>query len=860
VAGVDPNTDHDRDPSGRPLSVGTDMTSLATCLRLRSHAPLALCAATALALLAPIPAAARSARSAARPSIARESCHPKRRTKSSKHGRGARVCAKTRTTGKTPAAPARSAEPAPLEVTSLYSGGGPAPVATPPAGDPTPAAPNPPSEATNPATESAHDPWATGGVTTDPIDPKFLAEVPFGTRSFWVEPWRAYLDTWPASRLLESVGINFDVNGKTAEPAAQLLQDSGFKEARIGINWHSLSYSEPSVFWNEAEKIQRLTAMKRHGLRPLIVLDAESGAPAPSKPVTLTTLASVPAGAKTVMLSPESAASVIPGKTGFNGLAFGGAPDILISSVTHEGLATLSKPLPAALPAGAHTGATLLYAPFAKPTLGNGSPNPLFQETLAGWLHYVSAVTKLASKVVGPGGYDLEVWNELSFGSQFLNAERYYTVGSASEEGCPEAGSREEGVVEECESEEPVEKKTVSKEIIRILFEETIALVRNPANGIPASVGISDGFASQTPFPSGANAPVGLTALSKHPYAIGKEFPAAYTVNSIRPINALGQGDRISKENPAPQFIPNYEALFPEFRLSSIATETLVRDIAPMTTEIYGFPHGREVGPVGSPPIQKWVTEYNLGFKKGLVPRGPDGVTPQPSAVVTPADRTHFHAKALLRSLVSSVNKGISRMYFYAAASGGQMSMISEKFMSAATANPSVYPGDQLGGEVMDGFHNLLSQLQGPGLGSSPARQLQLLSIAQAGSHAQFQGDGTAAHPSLYDREVLAVLPFQTSPTSFTIPVYVMTRDLLTLYEPGAASSNIRRFDLPDEKFRITLGNLPASATAPTISAYDPLRNERTPARLVSQSGTTATIELAATDYPRMLNISYPGS
>jgi hypothetical protein len=831
------------------------MTSLATRLRLRSHAPLALCAATALALLAPIPAAARSAHSAARPSIARASCHPKRRTKSSKHGRGAQVCAKTRTTKRTPAAPARSTEPAPLEVTSLYSAGGPAPVSTPPAGDPTPAAPNPPSEATNPATESAHDPWATGGVTTDPIDPKYLTEVPFGTRSFWVEPWRAYLDTWPASRLLESVGINFNVNGKTAEPAAQLLQDSGFKEARIGINWHSLSYSEPSVFWNEAEKIQRLAAMKRHGLRPLIVLDANSGAPAPSKPVTLTTLLPVPAGAQTVMLSPASAASVIPGKTGFNALAFGGDPDILISSVTPAGLATLSKPLPAALPAGAHPGTTLLYSPFTKPTLANGSPNPVFQETLTGWLRYVSAVTKLAAKVVGPGGYDLEVWNELSFGSEFLNAEHYYTVGSASEGGCPEGG-----IVEECQPEEAVEKKTVNKEVISILLQETVALVRNPANGIPASVGISNGFASQNPFPSGANAPVGLTALSKHPYAIGKEYPAAYTASRIRPINALGQGDRISKENPAPQFIPNYEALFPEFRLSAIATETMIRDIAPITTEIYGFPHGREVGPQGSPPIQKWVTEYNLGFKKTTVPRGPDGVTPQPSAVITPADRAHFQAKALLRSLVASVNKGISRMYFYAAASAGPLSLIGEKFMAAATANPSVYPGDQLGGEVMDGFRNLLSQFQGPGLGSSPARQLQLLSIAQAGSHAQFQGDGTAAHPSLYDREVLAVLPFQSSPTRFTIPVYVMTRDLLTLYEPGAASSNIRRFDLPDENFRITIGNLPASATPPAISAYDPLRNASTPARIVSRAGETATIELAATDYPRMLNITYPGS
>ena len=63
------------------------------------------------------------------------------------------------------------------------------------------------------------------------------------------------------------------------------------------------------------------------------------------------------------------------------------------------------------------------------------------------------------------------------------------------------------------------------------------------------------------------------------------------------------------------------------------------------------------------------------------------------------------------------------------------------------------------------------------------------------------------------------------------IPVYVMTRDLLTLYEPEAASTDIHRFDLPAERFWITLGNLPETADPPTVSAYDPLLNEATPAR-----------------------------
>jgi hypothetical protein len=672
----------------------------------------------------------------------------------------------------------------------------------------------------------------SGGVLQDPIDPKFLTETPFGTTSFWIQPWRAYLDTWPASRLLESLGINFNVSAPQAEATAQLLQDSGFKLARIPINWDALSYSDPTQFSDEASVRTRLEALRRHGLRPLILLDANSEGPTPAKPVDLQTTAAASAGAQTVTLTPTAAAAVVPGKTGFDGLSFGGDPDILIDAVGPGDRATLSKPLLNALPAGEHKGATLLYAPFTAPTLANGEPNPAFRETLTGWLSYVATVCKEAASIFGPEGYDLEVWNELSFGSQFLSAEYYDTPQGT------------EGV------------SAGTKEITKALLDETVAYVRNPANQIGAGpgVGISDGFASQTPFPSGALAPPGLTALSKHLYDGAKTFPAAYQERSLTPLNALGERDTAAEDVFTPLFVPHYQSLFPEYYLAATQTETIVRDLAPITTEVYGLPHGRNVGPPGGAPLQKWMTEYNLSLHNAT-PVGPDEITPA-QTTLTPADKAHFQAKALLRSLVAMVNKGMTREYFYAA-TGHALALIDPSFFGALQAHPETFPGDALGGETMSGFRNMLAQFQGPGPGPD-LRQLSLLSIAQDGNHAQFSGDGSAAHPSLYDRDVLAVLPFQSSPTRFVIPVYVMTRDLLTLYEPGAPNSDIRRFDLPDETFRITLGNLPETATPPTVAAYDPLRNETTPAKLISQTGHTATVELAATDYPRMLTVEYP--
>jgi hypothetical protein len=821
-----------------------------------------------------------------------------------------------------------------LEATPLITGAGAESAGEAPSSN-APGGPSP-QEPARPTSKHGELPEETGETVTDPIDPRFLTADPFGTSSFWIQPWRSYLDTWPASKLLESLGINFNVSRAQEEPIAQLLQDSGFKLARIPINWSNLLYEHPTEFSPSAlsQITSRLNALHNHGLRPLIVLEAYSGAPTPLQHVNLETVSEAPAGSQTVQLTPASAALVVPGKTGFNGLTWRGSPDLLITALSPSGMATLSYPLPNAMPAGPHPGTRLRYAPFQSPKLASGEPNPAFQETLSGWLSYVGAAAKLASSVVGPGGFDLEVWNELTFESEFLNSENYFTAtpyrrptastvslarsgaepageppatapasnesetptegelgsepspGSEADYGSetvtdqevedgpetggaettgPETGGPETGGAETTGAEaathaataEKWHKHLVTKEVIRTLLRETVAYVRNPANGISPAVGITDGFASQTPFPSGAAAPLGLTALSKHPYVGPVDYPGGYPETHAVPLDALGARDT-AKHSFLPLFIPTYQSLLPEYTLTASSPETLIRDLAPFTTYVYHFPHGRNVGPTGGSPVQKWITEYNLAPGKAPVV-GPDEATPQtgPAAALSSADKAHFHAKALLRSLTAMVNKGMTREYFFAAAPGS-LSLIDSRFFAALEAEPGSYPGDQLGGETMDGFRNMLAHFQGPGP-TGGARQLKLISISQNGRHAQFAGDGSAAHPNLYDHSLLAVLPFQSSPTHFVIPVYVMTRDLLTLYDPNASPADISRFDLPDETFHVTLGNLPEGGAAPSVSAYDPLRNQNTSARLLTREGETATFEIAATDYPRLLNIEYTG-
>jgi hypothetical protein len=872
------------------------------------------------AVLLPTPAAVQARSSHRGVGASRQHCKLKPRSRSKARTR-TRSHGRPRCAAESVTAHFRRPGPRALEATPLSTGAGYGPASEVPSS----AAPGGSSteESARPTSKHGELPDETGEAVTDPIDPRFLTANPFGTSSFWIQPWRAYLDTWPASKLLESLGINFNVSRAQQEPTAQLLQDSGFKLARIPMSWSNLLYEHPSEFSPSAlsQITPRLTALHNHGLRPLIVLEAYSGAPTPMQHLNLETVSEAPAGSQTVQLTPASAALVVPGRTGFNGLSWRGSPDMLITALSPSAVATLSYPLPRAMPAGAHPGTRLRYGPFQSPKLASGAPNPAFQETLAGWLSYVGAAAKLASSVVGPGGFDLEVWNELTFESEFLNSENYFSAtpyrrptastvslaGSAAEPSAgepnatdaPSSGESEAPAEGEVSSEpspgseadygsetvtdqevedgpetggaeatgaeatahaakaEKWHKHLVTKEVIRTLLRETVAYVRNPANGISPAVGITDGFASQTPFPSGAAAPLGLTALSKHPYVGPIVYPAGYPETQAVPLDALGARDT-AKHSFLPLFIPTYQSLLPEYTLTASSPETLIRDLAPFTTYVYHFPHGRNVGPPGGSPVQKWITEYNLAPGKAAV-MGPDEATPQtgPAATLSSADKAHFHAKALLRSLTAMVNKGMTREYFFAAAPGS-LSLIDSRFFSALEADPATYPGDQLGGETIDGFRNMLAHFQGPGP-AGPARQLKLISISQNGSHSQFAGDGSAAHPNLYDHSLLAVLPFQSSPTHFVIPVYVMTRDLLTLYDPGASPANISRFDLPDETFRITLGNLPEGGAAPSVSAYDPLRNQNTPARLLTREGETATFEIAATDYPRLLSIEYTG-
>jgi hypothetical protein len=665
---------------------------------------------------------------------------------------------------------------------------------------------------------AAPPPAAANPVTvTDYTDPGEM----LGARekSHWRQPWRSYTETMPASALLGAVGINFNVKPGWAEQTARLLEESGFRRARFEMGWSTISYADPSQMnpANREAMATLLTAMRDHGIRPLILLNANSGGPCPVKIETITLTQAAAKGDTVLHIDPADVGKIVPRRTGIR--SGGTAANYLFTEVSPDGTVSLSAPLgelwaskpeqPVVgdLPAGPLTVETLLHEPFSPELLADGSPNPALEPTMRGWLDYVGVVTREAEAILGSEEFDVEVWNELSFGSRFLNISGYYKP-------APYTGS------------------TWNQTAI---LKRTVAYLRDPANGVP-NVGIGNGFSNESPGWSPEGAPVGLTAIDKHPYGGWRNFPSAEKVEGVRPLDGLGilSGAKVGEDWTA-EFIPDYHAFFPEFFLSALPNQTLVRDLSPTPNWYAGAWHGRHVQTPGGDPLEHWITEFNLAPTSG------------PVHDMTSADVRHVESKVILRALLAYVNKGMTAVHFYAANSGN-FSLIDSAFFKALQKSAATYPGSERGGETMDAVRRLLSAFAGAK--DAAPRQLSLDELTDYEQHVQFEGNGTSRFPPLYDRDVFAFLPFQVDARRFVIPVYVMTRNVVEIH---GGSSGPERFDMPADTYRMAIGGIDGRDARAWAS--DPLTGAQVPVEIVSRSAGQLGVEMPVTDSPRLLTI-----
>jgi hypothetical protein len=622
----------------------------------------------------------------------------------------------------------------------------------------------------------------------DPVQSSQQTALQFGERSHWLQPWRGYLQTVPARQLVDALGIDFNVPPARADVVAKELAAAGFHRARLEVSWCRVTDSDPEQLTGVGEIRTKLLALRKYHLRPLVLLNAHHGCPGPLRRIHVRLVAAAPAGARQITLDAASIRQVVPGRTGLDSTTRYQAAAFLFTHIAGNTV-TLSRPLDRSLPAGSYAASTLRYLPFGQV----GSPD--FESTMAGWLRYVGLVTRTVKSVLGDDHFDVEVWNELSFGSDFLDIDRYYNPPAV-----------------------PDDANATEQEILK----QTVGYLRDPAHGVQ-DVGIGDGFANQRPWDAGSNVPAGLTAIDKHPYPPRLVFPRDAVYSAVRPVDALGQPDGTQQSNRwHDAFVPSYTAFFPEYFLSGIQTETVIRDLSPLTTTVYGTPHGRDTHPPNARPPAVWLTEAGMN---------PASI---PSAVLP-----RFHAKQALRWATAWVNKGASAVYFYAAASPGW-----------GLVDPNA-PG---GGQTLVALRRLTQTMQAGTAPISRARSLSLVSVSDSHDHEQFAGDGTPAHPPLYDRDVVGFFPYQVSNGRVVVATYVMTRDLMHAYTSKLRRSDPRRYDMPPESFRLTIGGV--GGLGRNVSLFDPLTGRSGGARVVSRSGGTLVVDVDLTDSPRLLVLS----
>lgn len=634
---------------------------------------------------------------------------------------------------------------------------------------------------------------AQGGTTAPYTDARHLTAIPFGGHSHWAQPWRSYIETIPAHRFVDGIGVGFTApDGASEDLIAEMLARHGMRHVRIEIGWGNLNWDDRLPPETRDRLTRRLHACASRGLRPLILLNAHHGAPCPARFFERVLAAPAMKGDTTVRLTDTAGLSV--GYSGINGLTDYWAAEALVTRIDGDTVA-LSKPLPKDLgEAGTSVPmATLKYRPFGPPDSAETAA------TTEAWQRYAGEVAGFVAEALGTVGqadlgFDMEIWNELSFGSNFTQINAYYEPDAYEYNGDVVWGN----------------------------------LVRATADYVEAhsarfsGVRLCDGFSNTIPWPASSQEPARVTALSKHPYAGRKTYPRDEQPGDA--YNALFERDA------APGFVPAYSVSFPEYYATFLQTETLLRDLAPVTTDIYGTPHGRLARRVDGEvaPCEVWFTEV--------------GFAPNENGVADPERALALKAKTTARYYAFYLGKGLERLYLYAACEGDLwLGVVSDRFVEYAK-NYTAYPEDDLpytspSLTVLKRMVDVLSDGMDRDLGV--ARAIHVESVTDQHGATVFDGDGTPQHPSLYHRDVLAFLPYQVNAHRFVVAYYVMTRDVLD--------------DLPAEEFDVSLTGIRGEAVR--LRAYDPIADATVPASVIASGADRLTLRLSAVDSPRLLII-----
>ncbi len=683
-----------------------------------------------------------------------------------------------------------------------------------------------------------------------------------GLLSYYEQPWRAYMDTWDARQWNDCLAVNFNVLPKDAEATAQVLADAGFKHARVEFGWGNFDYDKETLLSDKRQgMLDSLRLLQKHGLRPLLLLNSHHAAPCPFRNVFVELTADAKKGDKTLKVKDGSAIRV-----GYTGPMYGPeycAAKPLVTKVDADGTCHLSTALADDLPAGRQPLWELKYQPFhgSKVTGASDAENAVWaassQATMKGWERYVSETCALAQEALGTkgkpdAGFDLEVWNEFTFGSNYLNYNNYtddklaFAPFTYSHTRPMQAGYA------------PDAKRTFSYsgDASGEMFGRTCDFITSHSADFPG-VKVDNGFLNQVPYGSGADSWDGQAAISRHFYTGNwVEINSKTARPDMGTIDALGNldGTKGPKDYfdivPGTNFIPTFRAGFPEWGFSAFQLEKTISNLLP-DARLGGsrYSHNGDFH-----PVELWQTEFNYGRAAMFEAIFKDTHAAHDDPRMVALD-DFIDGKFMLRSFVFQNHKGLKRLYMFAPVDAPfQIGMFSPAYFAALGKSGGKLTPD-VRAHIPSAYAGLswMSKQLGAADKLDAPRPLRVDGLTEYKPRLIFAGDGSAKHPDRFNRDWFAFLPYQLSANKFLVPYYVVVPDASKIWSPAKDPFDKTRYVMPDQEFDVQIGN--CAGTGAKVSAYDPLTNTAVPVKVVSATGNSLTVRLQTSDYPRVLTV-----
>lgn len=627
--------------------------------------------------------------------------------------------------------------------------------------------------------------------------------LPSPQTSFYNQTWRGYMETIPATTLLNGISVVYsagNVSEAQQDKNMQYMASIGIRGIRKEMSWGSIDASNETQFNpNAAARNTAILAnCKKYGITPDLLLNANDGAPEPSFAPSLKgkLVKTAPVGATKVTVSGIAASAIVIHKQnttmGGSGMSDGDDASVrahhMFTNVAtnKDGSVTLTFSRPTLIAMAAGSDVHIQYFKYM-PLYAVGTPE--FNNTMAGWKNYITAVAN-AVKAAGLPQVKIEIWNEETFGSKFLDANNYYS---------PSTPVNTTGLDKMHPGGQDWEMANQTTQYFKSVF----------GSNVKVDWGFSNTNAYKTPIPQLPS----VDAESFHPYGSGLVDLSKTNARSIK--NLV----------PGP-YVPAVKRQLAEggMALGSNVLNLINGKLQP-NSRLYKHPPGIS-------HFEYWFTE--------------DGFSPtNHQQVHTQAENDLLQSKASLRLISFWLNKGVSFIDFTSAYGADKRAA---KSGTQVGGNLLGYDALKDGGNpaspVAEVIKNFTTQFAGATALTAP-RNLgvtvaDITPNDNTSAYEVFPADKVTKEPALHYRELYQFLPFQVTNNKFVIPTYVMSYNIVA--------------PPPAMDFQVDITNV--NGTNATVTYYDPITNKQIPIRVVSRSNSNIVLALEAIDYPRLIEIT----